>query len=179
MASQEPVLLVVDDDVDVRDAVIDSLRPYLKIKIVAAENGLDGLKAVLTHNVVAILSDITMPQMDGMQFLSEIRKSYPELPFVFLTAYADRGNVLKALRLDVTDFLEKPFDVKELRKVAQKNLNLGLKIQEEQVHITKISSGIQATADDIKKISQIREELHNLKIAGFIDADVGKKEKAS
>lgn len=127
---QKSKILIVEDN--------SSLRSYLKMileelyEVHTAENGkiaLDILDArlaeqdtnfqKLTKNnfpIELIISDLMMPIMDGFQFLEQLKSSdnWRHIPFVMLTARADLGDRLKALRIGVDDYLTKPFEEEEL-----------------------------------------------------------------
>jgi YesN/AraC family two-component response regulator len=90
-----------------------------------ASDGRQALEIVNRQQVTAIVSDINMPKMDGLQLLKEIRNLGLDTPFVFVSAYGDKENYLEALRLGATDFIEKPFDNTELLRSVKDAINLG------------------------------------------------------
>ena len=80
---------------------------------VEAGNGLEGLEKLAVDRPDLILSDITMPEMNGYQFFRTVKERHPEhaeTPFIFLSALSDRDDELKGLRLGVDDYLTKPID---------------------------------------------------------------------
>ncbi|MEO0627035.1 MAG: response regulator, partial [Bacteroidota bacterium] len=107
-------ILVVEDNAD--------LRKYYKIilddyEVAEVEHGLQALKHLETEPVPdLIISDLIMPQMDGMQLLDRLKSSdnYRHLPVIMLTAKNNRQARLKALRYGIDDYLNKPFDEEEL-----------------------------------------------------------------
>lgn len=82
-------------------------------KALQASNGREGLEMILTKWPDIVICDITMPEMDGHQVLAEIQLNHPEIsnvPFIFLTALADRGNVIAGLQGGAADYMTKPID---------------------------------------------------------------------
>lgn len=126
--SQVPVLLIVEDDDDVRETLVDSLFT-INAKIVIAENGLRGLEMVESNKPDAILSDINMPKMNGLEMLRNIRQKGYETPVVMLSAFGDRVNTVEALRLGAMDFLDKPTNIDNLILVLEKALALGARMK--------------------------------------------------
>jgi FixJ family two-component response regulator len=80
--------------------------------------------------VDAILCDIHMPQMDGLEFLSVLRALGFNTPLIFLTAHGDRGHVIRALKNGAFDFFDKPFDLVKLMESVRLALSVGLKLRE-------------------------------------------------
>jgi CheY-like chemotaxis protein len=68
----KPTLLITEDDIDLREALVETLS-HLPIQIIEAENGKIGFERAMKDKPTAILSDINMPEMTGLQFLAEYR----------------------------------------------------------------------------------------------------------
>jgi DNA-binding response OmpR family regulator len=78
-----------------------------------ARNGKEGLEIMLAHWPDIVICDITMPVMDGHELIAEIQVNYPEfsnVPFIFLTALADKQNLVQGLKAGASDYLTKPID---------------------------------------------------------------------
>lgn len=105
-------ILVVEDEPDLRETIVEELNDEGHTTIEAG-NGVEGLEKLAVETPDLILSDITMPQMNGYQFFRSIREKYPQhsqIPFMFLTALSDKNDELKGLRLGVDDYMTKPID---------------------------------------------------------------------
>jgi CheY-like chemotaxis protein len=87
-------------------------------------SGREGLELIGNRKPDLILCDIAMPQMDGYEFLEAVRKNYTltSTPFIFLTAYSERTDIQKGLRLGATAYVVKPFDADELIHLVQQHL---------------------------------------------------------
>ena len=105
-------ILVVEDEPDLRETIVDELNDEGHLTIEAG-NGLEGLEKLAGDSPDMIISDITMPKMNGYQFFRSVKEKFPEhefTPFIFLSALSDRESQLKGLRLGVDDYLTKPVD---------------------------------------------------------------------
>ena len=108
-------VLVIDDNTDIREntAEILELAGYLTR---TAENGKKGVEAALKERPDIIVCDIMMPELDGYGVLHLLKKN-PEtanIPFVFLTAKTERGDLRKGMEMGADDYITKPFNDIEL-----------------------------------------------------------------
>ena len=78
-------------------------------------DALDRLAGEIEPTLVAVLSDINMPGMDGLQLLGEIKQRFPELPVMMVTAYGDDERRRRAAEYGAADFLAKPVDFEHLK----------------------------------------------------------------
>ncbi len=102
--------------------------------------------------------------MSGLQLLGEVRHLSLEVPFVVLTAYADKVNMLEALRLNATDFLEKPFDRLALLDVMGRALKLGVALREVERTLDSLYSGSTLPPDELIRQREMRRGLAMMKI---------------
>lgn len=108
-------ILVVEDNTDLRQFIRVMLTPYYHI--LEADNGKDGYKVALNELPDFILSDIMMPETDGVEFLQLIRNNADtsHIPFILLTAKTDMETKLTSLDYGADDYITKPFSVKYLK----------------------------------------------------------------
>lgn len=107
-------VLVVDDAVVVRRIVTDVLSENPNIEVVGvAANGRIALAKIPQVNPDLVTLDIEMPEMNGLETLKELRKSYPTLPVIMFSTLTERGasTTLEALSLGASDFVTKPANV--------------------------------------------------------------------
>lgn len=105
-------ILCIEDEDQIRSLVVEELEDA-GFKTLQATNGLEGLEMILTKWPDIVICDITMPEMDGHQLLADIQLNHPEfsnIPFIFLTALADRDNLIAGLQAGAADYLTKPID---------------------------------------------------------------------
>ncbi len=106
-------ILIVEDDLNLREAIVDSLE-MKKHEVVSAQHGLEALALVAKQGFDLVLSDINMPQMDGLELLKQLKTHHPWLPVVLMTAFGDVNQAVHAMQMGANDYLMKPFELKEL-----------------------------------------------------------------
>lgn len=109
-------LLIVDDEKTIRNGLAFAVpwNEHGYIVVYTAKNGIDALHFMKTHYADIIISDIKMPRMDGLTLQKEIRKKYPQLPFIFISGYEDFTYAQAALKNGAFSYILKPIDVDEL-----------------------------------------------------------------
>lgn len=122
-------ILVVDDEMDVKDLFLQRFRKEIKndeIHFAFAFSGEDAIKYMNEneHEAVLILSDINMPGMSGLQLLQVIKEKYEKPPplVMMITAYGDDENYTQAMKLGADDFLTKPLDFTNLKEKLKTHL---------------------------------------------------------
>lgn len=113
--SERAVILVAEDDPDLRHFIRTILLPFYDVLV--AENGKEGYEIAVSQLPDFILSDLMMPEVDGAQFLQQIRNNseISHIPFILLTAKTDMESRLNSLEYGADDYLTKPFSVKYLK----------------------------------------------------------------
>jgi two-component system, sensor histidine kinase and response regulator len=124
-------ILVVED----HDLLLLAIRDILEVEgyeVVTATDGVDALERMRTFVPELIIADISMPRMDGFRFFEEIRTraEWVPIPFVFLTARAEREDRLKGKALGAEDYIVKPFDPQELIVVVSSRIGRAKAIRE-------------------------------------------------
>ena len=114
-------ILIVDDEQSYRQLLSLVFQGDGNV-VRTASNGREAL-AMLRESVAdVIVSDVRMPDMDGIEMLREIRETMPDLGVIFMTAYASVESAREAFKLGADDFITKPFDVEELKLIVKKTL---------------------------------------------------------
>jgi CheY-like chemotaxis protein len=132
LAMKPPLVLVAEDDPDIRRLVTTALRMD-GCSVIEASSGVDLIEQIGSvmlfghlrgelHPVALVISDIRMPGHDGLEILAHLRRSEIEAPAILMTAYGDSGTQRRAERLGVDAFLQKPFEIDHLRVVVQQIL---------------------------------------------------------
>jgi len=122
-------LLIVDDE--------QSYRQLLTLvfqgdghSIRTATNGREALRMLEEAPADIIISDVKMPDMDGIEMLRAVRETQPDLGVVLMTAFASVETAREAFKLGADDFIQKPFDVEELKLIVRKTLEKQVLISE-------------------------------------------------
>ncbi len=119
MAEQLKRILVVDDEENTRIA-LKRLLSRDGYEVQTASNGLEALKSLRIYPAELIITDLNMPQMNGLAFLRELNRDYPSSNVIMITAFGEVESYLEALNLGAFEYLNKPLKVDELRKVMGK-----------------------------------------------------------
>jgi len=116
---ERKTILVVDDEAVIRDLCMRALHDYHTVE---AANGEEALKIFERGGVDAILTDVMMPKVDGLELLKRIKEQEPTMVVIIMTGYADKELILKALKADADDFITKPLNLLQLKSGVDKAL---------------------------------------------------------
>ncbi len=147
-------ILVIEDMQSLRENIVEALE-LLDFEAVGAENGLVGVKFAQEHLPDLIICDIMMPELDGYGVLEALRQ-VPEtatIPFIFLSAKADKTDIRQGMNKGADDYLTKPFTVEELRSAIAARL-------EKQAAHQRIETKLRSSESQFRQLAQ-REELLN------------------
>lgn len=114
-------ILIVDDEQSYRQLlslVFESDGHSLR----TARNGREALELLKTEPADVVISDVRMPDMDGIDLLRAVRETLPDIGVVLMTAFASVDTARDAFKLGADDFIQKPFDVEELKLIVRKTL---------------------------------------------------------
>ncbi|MEM9419234.1 MAG: sigma-54 dependent transcriptional regulator [Planctomycetota bacterium] len=112
-------VLVVDDKQMMRDSVGATLQ-RAGYTVVAASNGEVALRMVAKHRPAAVVTDLKMPEMDGLELLQRLAQSDDQLPVVLMTAYGNINDAVSAMKAGAFDFVQKPFEGDQLKMVVRR-----------------------------------------------------------
>ena len=133
-------VLVLDDE----QSMVEFLEYALQkegYQVSCAQEGETALKLLGEGSFDLIISDLRMPNMDGLEVLKECHKIDPDVPFIFMTAYASSDTAIEALKLGAFDYITKPFQVEELKNLI-KNALLARNLKH-QVELLKSQSVVE------------------------------------
>jgi len=112
-------ILVVDDEENTRIA-LTRLLSREGYEVLTAANGLEALSSLRNNPAELIITDLNMPEMNGLTFLRELNREYPASNVIMITAFGEVESYLEALNLGAFEYLNKPLRLEELRKVMGK-----------------------------------------------------------
>jgi two-component system, LuxR family, response regulator FixJ len=120
--ANDPVVHVIDDDNAARDSVA-FLLGSAKFVVYAYASAKAFLDALPTLKQGCIISDLKMPEVDGMEFLKRLKNQKVEWPIILITGHADLPLAIAAIRLGAADFIEKPYDADVLLDAVRIGFN--------------------------------------------------------
>lgn len=120
--SNQQTLLFVDDEANILSALKRLFRPF-NYKILTAGSGMQGLELMEKERIDLVISDMRMPEMDGAQFLEQVRMKWPDTVRMLLTGYADISSAVAAINKgEIYRYISKPWEDNELTATVKQAL---------------------------------------------------------
>jgi signal transduction histidine kinase len=133
-------ILLVDDDIALLQALPQVVDLRMKnVHVETCASALDALKLIKEHDYDAIVSDVKMPEMDGIELLSHVREIHPDTPVLLITGHGDHGLAIQAIRGGAYDYILKPIDRDEFVAALKRAIQirqLRRKIMEQQFSLS-------------------------------------------
>ncbi|MFC3853362.1 sigma-54-dependent transcriptional regulator [Salinispirillum marinum] len=111
--SLKPTILVVEDDQNLRDALQDTLE-LDDYQVLVADAAESAMQLLARHAVNMVVSDVRMPGMSGYELLAVLKREYPHIPVLLMTAYGEVAHAVEAMQNGAVDYLVKPFKPQQL-----------------------------------------------------------------
>lgn len=173
MKEKKETILVIDDDKSLRE----SMRMLLadKYRVVFAKSGKEAFELLRKESPDLVFCDIRMPEMNGLDVLSRIKESEPELEVIMITAVNTVGSAVEAMKRGAYDYITKPFDIEAISSLIENVLekkrlqteNTFLKEQiEKQFQFEKIVGRTPAMREVFSLIGQIAKSDSTVLISG-------------
>lgn len=112
-------ILIVDDEENARIG-LGKLLVHEGYRVDAVGNGQEALDYLAKEKVNLIITDINMPQMNGMDFLKVLNREYPKIKVIMITAYGGVESYLEAMNLGAMEYINKPIKLDELKLIMQR-----------------------------------------------------------
>ena len=112
-------ILVVDDEENARVA-LSKILTHDGYDVSSAGNGVEALNYLRSKDVELIITDLNMPEMNGLMFLRELNRSHPSSNVIMITAYGEVESYLEAMTLGAFEYINKPVKYDDLKKVINK-----------------------------------------------------------
>lgn len=120
---KKPTIMIVDDDPSIRFAFSRTFTEK-KYFIQEVEDGLSALRMLEKNKPSLIFLDISMPDMDGLDVLKQIKKKNSDIPVIMITGYGTMQTAMKAIQLGAFEYLTKPLDIDKVRQLATRALDM-------------------------------------------------------
>jgi len=158
-------VLIVDDDPALLQALAEALRIRIAgLTVDTAESGAAALEQITARDYDAIVADIKMPGMDGLELLAEIRTHRPDTPTLMITGYGELDLVVQALRAGAYDFIRKPIDrdyfVASLRRAMEARA-LSRRVNGQQLglegHLNELETIVEERTRELRERNKVIE----------------------
>ncbi|MFZ8999934.1 MAG: sigma-54-dependent transcriptional regulator [Bacteriovoracaceae bacterium] len=153
-------VLVVDDDKVLQDSVRQALE-YHHFKVDVADNGKQALSKVHQSKYDLVVMDVNMPEMDGLEALTEIKKYDPSIIVLILTAYSNVQDAVKAVKEGAYNYLEKPITSENLVALIKRALKARSLVETSVFSAPKLSLG-EDTSDEFVGESDVMQKVFNV-----------------
>lgn len=169
-------ILSVDDENDLELLLTQYFRRKIRngeYEFFFAHNGLEALQVLLKHpDISIILSDINMPEMDGLTLLAKINEMrIPSLKCIMVSAYGDMDNIRQAMNAGAFDFATKPIDLDDLQRTIDK--------AEEQIEYIRSAQKEHAQLVDIQSDLSVAQEIQHAILPRSFDLKVPDADKVN
>lgn len=162
MSMDKATVIVVDDDFIITDTISTYLELTTDYRVLAFNDPREALQWLEGVKFDVVISDFMMPDMNGLDFLSHIKKKAPEVVMILLTGYADKENAIRAINeLELFQYIEKPWDNEELCMIIKnglekKNLVVELTKKVEELELSHIK--IEDQKDEISRLYEMLQK---------------------
>ncbi|HGY56171.1 MAG TPA: sigma-54-dependent Fis family transcriptional regulator [Caldithrix abyssi] len=130
-------ILIVDDELDALELMQELFESKGYIPVTAT-NGLEALNIIRNQEPDLVLTDIRMPEMDGMQLLEVLNKEYPNIPVIMVTAHGTIETAVEAMKLGAKDYILKPLRLDEILAKIERITQLNSLIKENEYLLSKL-----------------------------------------
>ena len=164
-------ILIVDDELNMR-LVLSAMLKKDGYEVASASDGREALQILKSSKIAAVVSDLKMPDIDGMELLSRISEKYPEVPVIMITAHGTVATAVEALKKGALDYITKPFDLDELKNVISKAMKTRtlkeseLFLPPEEIERTGIIGTSRRTLEIFEAIKRVAPTTTTIMITG-------------
>jgi YesN/AraC family two-component response regulator len=170
-------LLIAEDEMMLRE-LYGEICSCLTDDIIYAKNGEESLAILMSQPIDAVLSDINMPPLNGIEVLKKIRVAQINTPYLILSGYGDINNIKSALQFGATDFLDKPCDEEQLLYTVNRNLDLGVALNESKKLLDSLYNDSKIDPEKIVRFKLAQQSIDMLRFDNNFKKKLGKKKAA-
>ena len=156
---QKPLALVIDDEPDIRELLALTLG-RMDIETVLAEDVSSAKKELGSHNFDICLTDMRLPDGDGLDLVQWMQKNAAGVPVAVITAHGNVETAVQALKLGAFDFISKPLDLNNLRNIVGNALKLSNKDTGEPSRLLGDSPAMQELRQMIDRVARSQAPIH-------------------
>lgn len=162
--AEQAVVLCVDDEPSILSALRRLFRPQ-GYRVLLAEGGAAGLEVLAAESVDLVICDMRMPEMDGVQFLEQVRERWPAVMRILLTGYADINSTIAAInRGEIHRYIAKPWDDQEIllsvsdglrrKQLEEENSRLDQLTQDQNAELGRVNIQLEVALLELQEVNQ-------------------------
>jgi DNA-binding NtrC family response regulator len=164
-------ILIVDDELNMR-LVLSAMLKKEGYEVASASDGREALQILKSSKIAVVVTDLKMPDIDGMELLNHISEQHPEIPVIMITAHGTVATAVEALKKGALDYITKPFDIDELKNVISKAMKTRtlkeseLFLPPEEIERTGIIGTSKSTLEIFEAIKRVAPTTTTIMITG-------------
>ncbi len=169
-------ILIVDDEVSVREILADGLDVF-GFDTVTAGSAAAALEIFRNEQVDLVLSDIEMPEMNGIQLLKQLKAGDREIDVVMVTGVVDTETAVNAIRDGASDYVTKPFNLEEVKIVVQRTLEKRRLIRENRAYqagleqlVDERTAALRETTEEVERLYEELQESYESTLQAMVTA---------
>lgn len=155
-----PAILIIDDERAIRNVLKDILGNE-GYQVEEAADGEDGFKKLKAGRFDAVLCDIKMPKLDGIEFLQKAKEEVPDVPVIMISGHGNIETAVDAVKKGAYDYISKPPDLNRLLITIRNALDRTMLVQQTKVLKKKVS-GVQEIIGESSPIHKIKETIEKV-----------------
>lgn len=174
MIKQNKRVLAVDDEPNMRRLIEITLR-QAGYRPVIASNGKEALNILKTDGADIVISDLHMPEMDGISLLKNMRESGIQIPVIIVTAHGEIQSAVEAMKLGAADYILRPFDLETIEIAIDKALSVA-RLQQENDFLKSTIEGDSQLIGQSLSMQQIKQMINTVakeKVTVLISGETG------
>src|SRR6267142_1108902 len=151
-------ILIVDDDPAIREVLLESLQES-GYHCTSARDGVEALERFRSEPCHLLVSDIDMPQMDGVRLLREVKAIRPETEVIMLTGMLDLDVAIRAIRMGASDYLTKPFNLEQVRITVERAVEKQRLVKENREYRETLEARVEERTAALSRKTREVEDL--------------------
>ena len=161
-------ILYVEDDSSIQLSMSKYLSKFF-LEVVTANDGLEGLITYEKATFDIIITDLAMPNMDGLKMIKKIKEINEEQAILITTAYSSSDDMFKAIKLGVDGYVIKPFDNEQLNQELYKITNRLKKFRENEQYKTSLKEMVEQKTSELSDLMKIRSDNYKKTLLSMVE----------
>jgi signal transduction histidine kinase len=149
MPSEVPKILVIEDEDQVRQSY-DDMFSFFGYEVESVPNGREGMSRITKKDYDIVVTDLNMPEMNGLEVLKYIKKKKPYIEVIVITGYATLENAIEAMKVGAYDYFAKPVDIEHVRIVISKCV--------QQIQSRKENEELRSLTQRLKELNELKDK---------------------
>ncbi len=160
--------LYVEDDLEIQQEMLNYMNKFFK-KIVKADDGLEGLKAYQKEPFDLVITDLSMPKMNGLEMLEKIRFINKEQPVLITSAHSESEYMIKAIKIGIDGYIIKPFDYEQLNYELFKTVEKIEKFSQNEEYKTHLKHMVSQKTAELNSMMHFQKYNYDKTLLSMVD----------